>query len=1148
MDVVACVNSVYYENIFVEEISEGVMELLVMEVTDTLEDISLQSGSNKLQLFGYLDSGANVSIMTTKLFKSFNFVNLFQKYESPRRIYTAKEGHFMLSIGRVTVGGLLRTMELVPEASHNLLSTAVITRTNGVVISQYGSTCEIKFPDGTTKKYSRNEQSNLYPIAIDDIIDKSITNEPTMEACPAHKVARQPIPKRLSRPEAVSIRNSVTHLHKCACHRNLPILAAAVKAGAIVNSEVTPTQIIQVSKHCDCAACALAKWKEPAKDQGLGHLVSPAPLHTLSVDIQGPFSVGIGGYYYWITFVCLATGKPIGFCVKVNDAATLIKCTDTVILYTKTYRFINQRIRFDAGKVEGSDAYKSYLALKHIETLPASPEQQQLNPVERAIQDIKNSVSAMLMDQQVLPASFWPLAYKHFLDTMSLLPNSACGPDTTPDYVIMKVTTDCNRCLRFYFGQEVVTRKLGKKPSMPESRNEYGIVVGQGDPRTGATPVYLPSHPGSYWKPAIRHVIHPLVLADKPILTLESGRDILPVVTNEGVFIFKSGADMRATRQGIAAPPVEIPVFEDTSILPEGEDSVVPLSELVGPESEPGTVRRSARLQRTPAEESVCFNLIAQSNDGSSQLYSFSLSEDIFCTINLSDIFENVEEIKMACFQAIEEEECLDVSQLMIDVSEQLQVLAAFKKGYDPRRPTPEQALAHWNPNRLKWIQAMNDHRQLLNEREQFWPERYQLSQLPVGVKPIPTMWVLHHKDNDKYKGRLVGRDSKNNRSYDGETYSPVASKIVLWLIHSIGALLKLYSKTYDITGAYPTAETKRDIYVKFDGEIRKLRRCLNGIVDAGREYNEDVSAHLQAGGYVMSAWDRCLFIKWISLLSFIYIVMYVDDFKVKSNDTKLITEFEQHMDTKYDMTTNDDGMYLGILEQVLPDGSTCYSKPHIESKLYDEYVPKDFTGPHPAKPMVKSYSKNRPSNSPLCDNSKFRSLLGLLMQLIDVKLELNFPLSKISRYTETAIQYDFDALLHMVFYLHGTQHIKLVLRTNNDVTATYIQLRSFADMAYSSHNGKSQYCTCYDLVTTTPEIAESGDYVDYGTAMFHLRSTLAKTVDLGTCCAEIGTNIEAGKDDILLRGVLEELGHKQLFATPIYNDNTAAIKLGTDY
>jgi hypothetical protein len=237
---------------------------------------------------------------------------------------------------------------------------------------------------------------------------------------------------------------------------------------------------------------------------------------------------------------------------------------------------------------------------------------------------------------------------------------------------------------------------------MPEPRNEYGIIVGQSDPRTGATPVYLPSHPGSYWKPAIRHVVHPLVLADKPILTIESGRDILPVVTAEGVFTFKSGGDIRENRHEMADPPVQIPVFEDTSVDSVGEDREMQLIEIVGQESVPNTFRRSARLQSIPAEESVCFNLIAQSRDSTSKLFSFSLSEDIFCTLNMSDIFHDTEEIKMACLQAIEEEECLDVSPLMIDVSEQLKVLAVFKQNYDPRRPTLQQALADWNPNKPK--------------------------------------------------------------------------------------------------------------------------------------------------------------------------------------------------------------------------------------------------------------------------------------------------------------------------------------------------------------------------------------------------------------------------------------------------------------
>ena len=153
------VNTVYNENIFIELNKNGSMQLLVVEVTETFTNLSHEP-NNQSKLYGYLDSGANVSIMTKVLFETLNFSNLVEMYDQPRRIYTAKEGQFMLSVGRVTVGGLIRTMELVPDASHNLLSTAVITRTTGVVISQYDNTCEIKFPDGTIKKYNRSEQNN----------------------------------------------------------------------------------------------------------------------------------------------------------------------------------------------------------------------------------------------------------------------------------------------------------------------------------------------------------------------------------------------------------------------------------------------------------------------------------------------------------------------------------------------------------------------------------------------------------------------------------------------------------------------------------------------------------------------------------------------------------------------------------------------------------------------------------------------------------------------------------------------------------------------------------------------------------------------------------------------------------------------------
>jgi hypothetical protein len=199
---------------------------------------------------------------------------------------------------------------------------------------------------------------------------------------------------------------------------------------------------------------------------------------------------------------------------------------------------------------------------------------------------------------------------------------------------------------------------------------------------------------------------------------------------------------------------------------------------------------------------------------------------------------------------------------------------------------------------------------------------------------------------------------------------------------------------------------------------------------------------------------------------------------------------------------------------------------------------------------MRNDYAKNRESTEKKMYNNKdFRALLGLLMQLIDVRLELNYPLSKIAQYTEVATDYDYEALIHMVRYLYGTQDIKLCFKPNSDTAKTYVKFRAYADAAYSvSEDGRSQYASCYDIICTNTNDGNNLEYENSGSAMFHLRSVLAKCTDLGTCAAETGAVLETTKDVVLLRGILQEMGHPQLFPTPIYNDNQSAIALTTAY
>ena len=130
-----------------------------------------------------------------------------------------------------------------------------------------------------------------------------------------------------------------------------------------------------------------------------------------------------------------------------------------------------------------------------------------------------------------------------FLDIDGLLPNVKCV-DSTPDFIIMKVVTDLNKVCKYYFGQEVITRKTGGKQIVPNSRNEYGIVVGLGNVRTGSTLVYLPNRSGMFGNTQERLWVKPIMLNDRKTLNMDNGRQILPIINGDGSIIFQSAKDI----------------------------------------------------------------------------------------------------------------------------------------------------------------------------------------------------------------------------------------------------------------------------------------------------------------------------------------------------------------------------------------------------------------------------------------------------------------------------------------------------------------------------------------------------------------------------------------------------------------------------
>jgi hypothetical protein len=123
----------------------------------------------------------------------------------------------------------------------------------------------------------------------------------------------------------------------------------------------------------------------------------------------------------------------------------------------------------------------------------------------------------------------------------------------------------------------------------------------------------------------------------------------------------------------------------------------------------------------------------------------------------------------------------------------------------------------------------------------------------------------LKVKNNGTYKARLVV--CGNRDTWEGETFSPTTSRIIIWIVMSLIVLLNLFVITIDITAAFVTEAIQREVYVEvrdIDGKIRlaKLLKYLYGLDDSPKAFHDGLVKHLLAHGYSQSIYDPCLFHK----------------------------------------------------------------------------------------------------------------------------------------------------------------------------------------------------------------------------------------------------------------------------------------------
>ena len=166
---------------------------------------------------------------------------------------------------------------------------------------------------------------------------------------------------------------------------------------------------------------------------------------------------------------------------------------------------------------------------------------QNQNPVERHHQHAKYLCAAVLVDQDLLSASFWGWAVIGVWRSLNAVTNTLT-PTSTPMIVFENKITELEHQFCYPFGQPVICAKVGPNINgMSVTKNEFGVVVAPGLLNNGSSFVYFPSR--GCRSVSIRVDMRPINLGMRPQMSLDDGKGYLPILNAEGSWTLVTRGD-----------------------------------------------------------------------------------------------------------------------------------------------------------------------------------------------------------------------------------------------------------------------------------------------------------------------------------------------------------------------------------------------------------------------------------------------------------------------------------------------------------------------------------------------------------------------------------------------------------------------------
>ena len=343
------------------------------------------------------------------------------------------------------------------------------------------------------------------------------------------------------------------------------------------------------------------------------------------------------------------------------------------------------------------------------------------------------------------------------------------------------------------------------------------------------------------------------------------------------------------------------------------------------------------------------------------------------------------------------------------------------------------------------WYNAMKEEMNSMKSNE-VWD----LVELPNGVKAIGCKWVFKTKKDslgniERYKARLVAKGFTQKEGIDyTETFSPISKKDSLRVILALVAHFDLELQQMDVKMAFLNGDLEEKVYMKqpegfssSDGEhlVCKLKKSIYGLKQASRQWYFKFHGVITSFGFVENPMDQCIYQK-VSGSKICFLILYVDDILLATNDKGLLHEVKQFLSKNFDMKDMGNASYvIGIkIHRDRFQGILGLSQETYINKVLERFRMKDCS-PSVA-PIVKGdkFNLNQcPKNDferEQMKNIPYASTVGSLMYAqVCTRPDIAFIVGMLGRYQSNPGIEHWRAAKKVMRYLQGTKNYMLMYR-----------------------------------------------------------------------------------------------------------------------